>query len=150
MAEYTSSCVVCNVFFTADKRVGKRQKTCGRPSCKLEYKRRCQKDWLRRNPGYFKGRYENTKEWLREHPGYLKDYRKRCKSREKSDIQEQLTLLKSTPLSTLRDIQEQLTACFIKHLAHNNNSRCLDIQVKSSALITAFYLVMIYKNLLKV
>ena len=46
-------CLVCRRWFVPDPRVGHRQKTCGRPACQAEQKRRKQAAWSARNPGYW-------------------------------------------------------------------------------------------------
>lgn len=70
-----SRCIYCGRFFEPDRRVGSRQKCCGRPGCRKARKRESQRKWVEKNPGYFKGRYENTKKWLSAHPGYLRKWR---------------------------------------------------------------------------
>ena len=52
-------CSNCRKWFTPDRRVGTRQKTCSE-ECREERRRRTQAEWRRRNPEYFKAR------WLRE------------------------------------------------------------------------------------
>lgn len=42
-----------------DRRVGARQRTCARPECRQEQRRRTQAGWRARNPDYFRAR------WLR-------------------------------------------------------------------------------------
>jgi hypothetical protein len=113
-------CEVCQDYFIADQRVGDRQRVCGKPACKKERKRRAQRRWVEQNPGYFRGRYPNTKDWLAAHPGYLRQYRAERK---------QLDLLKSSP-----DIQDKLTD-------RNNNTltalkEVYDIQDELSSRIT--------------
>ena len=56
-------CEYCGRYFTADKRVGDRQKSCGRDECNKARKLSAQKAWSDKNPGYFKGRYYYVKEW---------------------------------------------------------------------------------------
>jgi len=56
-------CEYCGRYFIADKRVGNRQKSCGRTECRRTRKQRAQKDWSLKNPGYFNGRYSYVKEW---------------------------------------------------------------------------------------
>lgn len=110
-------CEVCQQLFRPDHRVGPRQRVCGKLECKQERKRRAQRDWLRRNPGYFKGRYPMLKIWLAEHPNYLKEYRIRRKdfgSKEAFfDIQDKLTYNKNSLLTTLHgivDIQDEISS----------------------------------------
>jgi hypothetical protein len=56
-------CIYCGKYFTADKRVGDRQKSCGRKECRKARKHSAQRAWSDKNPGYFKGRYYYVKEW---------------------------------------------------------------------------------------
>lgn len=71
------SCCFCRDYFTPDPRVGSRQVACPRPECQKARKQANQERWLRQRPGYFEGRYDNTKRWLAEHPRYLAEYRRR-------------------------------------------------------------------------
>lgn len=57
-------CEFCGRYFTVDRRVGARQKACGRPECAKERKRRAQKSWCERNSGYFDDHYTDyVKGW---------------------------------------------------------------------------------------
>jgi len=52
-------CSICRRWFTPDRRVGARQKTCSE-ECREKRRRRTQAEWRGRNPEYFKAR------WLKE------------------------------------------------------------------------------------
>jgi hypothetical protein len=52
-------CSICRKWFTPDRRIGARQRTCSK-RCSEERRRRKQAEWRRRNPEYFKAR------WLKE------------------------------------------------------------------------------------
>ena len=75
----TQRCQICGRHYRPDRRLGRRQRSCARPECRCERKRRAQQQWVARNPGYFRGRYEYVKAWRRrrreqrqtEHPGQL-------------------------------------------------------------------------------
>ena len=54
-------CEVCDREFVPDPRVKDRQRVCQRLSCQLERKRRAQRAWVARNPGYFKQYYQDQK-----------------------------------------------------------------------------------------
>lgn len=64
------------------------------------------------NPGYYHGRYENTKSWLKKHPGHLKKWR-----RKRRDIQDEIinnhlinhsdTRLKNADIQDEMDIRGQ-------------------------------------------
>ena len=57
-------CEFCGRDFTVDRRAGDKQKACGQPECRKERKRRAQKSWREKNPGYFDNHYEDyVKEW---------------------------------------------------------------------------------------
>ena len=45
-------CSVCRQWFEPNARVGRRQRTCG-PECRRKHKKRTQKQWSKRNPGYW-------------------------------------------------------------------------------------------------
>ncbi len=69
-------CCFCGELFHPDPRLKGKQYACSAPRCQLKRKRAKQRQWVARNPGYFKRRYHNTKEWLRSHPGYAARYRR--------------------------------------------------------------------------
>jgi hypothetical protein len=46
-------------------RVGDRQKACKSLACRGKRKQEAQRQWLEKNPGYFRGRYDYVKEWRR-------------------------------------------------------------------------------------
>jgi len=150
MNKFIKQCEFCNDWFTPDPRVGSRQKACFKKGCQQKRKKLSYKNWIRRNPDYFKGRYPNLKNWLDEHPGYLKEYRKRRRNKTCDDIQNELTLLKSMSSSELRDIQNELTTCFIKYLPNGSDSHYVDIQNETILYISMVYLVMIYKTRLRI
>ena len=59
----TQRCQICGRHYRPDRRAGRRQRSCTRPECRRERKRRAQQQWLAKNPGYFRGRYEYVKTW---------------------------------------------------------------------------------------
>jgi hypothetical protein len=59
----TKRCVYCGRYFIVDRRLGGRQKACGRDSCKKKRKQSSQRAWSAKNPDYYKGRYWYVKEW---------------------------------------------------------------------------------------
>ena len=56
-------CAICGRHYRPDRRVGQRQRSCARPECRRERKRRAQQHWVAENPDYFQGRYEYVKAW---------------------------------------------------------------------------------------
>lgn len=74
MKPASKRCVYCRRWFVPDPRTP-HQKTCERKRCRLKRKRDAQERWVASNPGYFEGRYSNTKRWLAKRPGYLRGHR---------------------------------------------------------------------------
>ncbi|MBL7218438.1 MAG: hypothetical protein ISS62_12240 [Desulfobacteraceae bacterium] len=68
-------CPYCKTQFIPHPKVGKRQKTCGKPACKKALKSDNNRKWRQRNPDYYSKGYSRLKDWLEENPGYLKRYR---------------------------------------------------------------------------
>lgn len=73
-------CVCCGAMFVPDRRVGVRQKTCS-AACRKARKRENNKSFSRKNPEYWRGRYEDVKAWRAKHPGYQKQWRQRQRER---------------------------------------------------------------------
>lgn len=101
-------CIFCNEKFTPDPRVGDRQKVCKKLSCKQQRKKLSQQHWVRKNPGYFKGRYPQLKKQI------LANKKKKAQSRPKAcfSIQDKLTSNQNkllTALEYLMSIQDELT-----------------------------------------
>ncbi len=69
-------CRFCRCLFYVDPRVKDKQYACRDVDCQKQRKRSNQANWVSRHPGYFKGRYRNTRRWLDDHPGYLSEYRR--------------------------------------------------------------------------
>lgn len=59
----TKRCLFCGQYFTPDYRVRQRQKACSNPACKKKRKKTAQDAWVKKNPGYFTGRYPYVKAW---------------------------------------------------------------------------------------
>ncbi len=70
-------CCYCGKEFYPDIRIGDKQKSCFDKICKNKRKMEAQNKWVKKNLGYFKGRYSNKKQWLESHTGYLKEYRQK-------------------------------------------------------------------------
>lgn len=68
-------CRFCRCLFYPDGRTKGKQYACSKAECQRQRKQQNQADWLARNPGYFKGRYPNTRKWLDARPGYLAAHR---------------------------------------------------------------------------
>ena len=89
-------CEFCGRFFTVDRRLCTRQRSCGRPECRRARKRASQAAWLKKNPDYFKGRSDNTRQWRHAHPGYQQ--RRRQKIHEIQDSIDSPSPMKSVRL----------------------------------------------------
>ena len=59
----TKQCLFCGCFFVPDHRAKQRQKACFNPECKKKRKKTAQDAWVKKNPGYFAGRYPYVKAW---------------------------------------------------------------------------------------
>lgn len=88
-------CAYCGRFMRADYRAGDRQKSCRDEECRKKRKRESQRRWLEANPGYFRGRYPNTKEWRESHPDYQRQWRaKRREIQDEISPKEQIKTLR--------------------------------------------------------
>lgn len=88
-------CIYCGRFFKPDYRVKVKQKSCKSPQCKARRKKESQRRWVKANPEYFKGRYENTRAWRSLHPDYQRQWRAK-----RHKIQDEIP--SKTPLKTIR------------------------------------------------
>jgi len=61
----TKRCLFCGRYFNPDPRV-KNQKACFRIQCKKARQQLAFNNWYRRNPDYFKGRYNTVKKWRKK------------------------------------------------------------------------------------
>jgi hypothetical protein len=68
-------CPYCRTSFVPSPRVGKRQKTCGRPSCQKALNQENSARWRQEHPESCRLDYPRVKLWLQKHPGYLQQYR---------------------------------------------------------------------------
>ncbi len=72
-------CRYCGRGIIADRRVGSRQKACSGPCQKLR-KQDNNKQYRKKNPGYWKNHYEDhVKPWRQRHPDYQRQWRQRKK-----------------------------------------------------------------------
>lgn len=56
-------CLFCGRYFQPHPRVDLKQKACFRHCCQRARKQLAQSNWMRRNPDYFRGRYDYVKQW---------------------------------------------------------------------------------------
>ena len=124
------ACQFCGDTFLPHAKVGPRQIACEKSACKKERVKQTRRQWYKKNPGY---NYDNVKRYRQEHPDYQKQWRHRRKEnhrkslttlippepnttwRAKREIQNQLTLAKTTThieLHRVSEIQNKLSLCF--------------------------------------
>jgi hypothetical protein len=68
-------CPFCRCWYHPHPRLKQRQKTCGRPACRREQKRRSNQQWRARHPDYFRGAYALQKEVYGTRADYKRRYR---------------------------------------------------------------------------
>lgn len=61
-------CRFCREWFSPDPRVGDRQYACATEACRAQRKAFSQAAWLKRHPGYFRGRAVKHRRWREAHP----------------------------------------------------------------------------------
>ena len=115
---HSKVCLICKENFIPNPRVGDRQKVCQKLSCKLQRKKLAQQHWVRKNPGYFKGRYPQLKDQI------LANKKQKAQARPKAclSIQDKLTSKQNkllTALETLMSIQDEIIRIITK------GKRCL-------------------------
>lgn len=60
----TKRCEYCNRYFNPDKRIGNRQRACGRPECKRRSKLETQRQWKQNHPEVVSQHYQDyVKPW---------------------------------------------------------------------------------------
>ena len=76
-------CPFCRRWFHPHPRLKQRQKTCGRPECRQQQKRKSNQKWRSKHPDYFRGTYARQKEkygtraeekrrYREQHPDYVR------------------------------------------------------------------------------
>jgi hypothetical protein len=110
---HSKVCIICKDSFIPDPRVGDRQKVCNKTHCKLQRKKLAQQNWVRKNPGYFKGRYPQLNEQI------LANKKRKAQSSPTAcfSIQDKLTSYQHkllTALETLMSIQDEITRIITK------------------------------------
>lgn len=112
-------CEICQDDFTPDSRVGDRQRVCSKLSCQQERKSCSQQAWLKKNPGYFKGRYPELKEKILDRQKKLKTEKAKelsTNSQQSATIQDELITNNNnilTQFSEMLTIQDEITSKFI-------------------------------------
>ena len=104
----TKVCMICKKPFIPDPRVGDRQKVCKNLHCQRQRKKLAQKQWLLKNPDYFKRRYPQLKEQILN---YQKSHSQQA-DKKAITIQDELIGYNNKLLRVLnkaRTIQDELT-----------------------------------------
>lgn len=101
-------CRFCRELFRPDPRLGSRQIACSAAECQKARKKQSQASWVARHPGYFEGRYANTRAWLDERPGYLAAWRERNPERVARD-NERRRERRRIAAETAADIQDAIS-----------------------------------------
>ena len=138
-------CVFCGRYFVPNPRVGDRQKACFREECKRERQARSWKRWFKKNPDYFRGRYDYVKEWLREQPDYLKHYRK-THPKYVARNREKVKLRKEEVKKEKFDIQNEIKSQLVEIIEDKSQKVGLDIQ--NGLFPKVVYLAQVMLNLL--
>lgn len=148
-------CGFCRRLFQPDPRLSTRQVACSDPECQKARKKQNQAEWLERHPGYYEGRYANTRRWLVEHPGYLARYRSRNPEKVERD-NERRRKRRQIASETSADIQDSIsleptvTEALTPYLAEASSADIQDSkwpQIVVAAIFTARYLERRYTRL---
>lgn len=100
-------CPFCGNRFSSNSKTKYHQWVCSAPACQKKRHDYNQRRWEGKNPGYYRGRYENTKLWLKEHPGYLKNWRLKRRDIQDEIIDNHLINHNDTRLK-IADIQDEM------------------------------------------
>jgi hypothetical protein len=69
-------CLCCGRWYRPDPRAARVQKACVRSACRAERRRRKQRSWLKRHPGYGSSRSLKVRAWAATYPDYWRRYRR--------------------------------------------------------------------------
>ncbi len=95
-------CPFCRCWFHPHPRLKQRQKTCGRPACRREQKRKSNQQWRSQHPDYFRGVYALQKEVYGTRAEYKRRYRQQhpdCVQRNAAYVRNWRQRLRSGPVS---------------------------------------------------
>jgi hypothetical protein len=122
-------CKICKKWYQPDPRASNHQKSCKELLCRKKRQQQAQKRWMKKNPGYFKGRYENTRKWIKKHPGYLKIYRRNHPEYvEKNRNQQRQRRAKDMSNSQCVDIQDGIVMQHVGNIKDKSSLIDVDIQ----------------------
>lgn len=68
-------CCICHAWYEPDLRTCRHQTCCSKESCRKERKRRANKSWQVRHPGYDQSRNAKKRDWAQAYPDYWQLYR---------------------------------------------------------------------------
>jgi len=77
MANTKKRCSICGRWYRPDPRTRGHQVSCGQASCRKERKRRANKSWQIRHPGYDTSRQAKKRDWAQAYPDYWRQYREK-------------------------------------------------------------------------
>ena len=131
-------CPFCRRWFHPHPRLNQRQKTCGRPDCRREQKRKSNQQWRAQNPNYFRGAYEHQKEIYGTRSDYRRRYRQqhpdyvRCNA---AFVRKWRQRLRSAPVSSTSSdlhvtIESERTSIRIAHVS--STSRDIFVTLSSA------------------
>lgn len=100
-------CPFCNRPFYPNSKTKYHQWACSKPECQKKRHDHNHARWEAKNPGYYHGRYENTKVWLNGHPGYLRTWRSKRRDIQDEIIANHLINHGDTRLK-IADIQDEM------------------------------------------
>jgi hypothetical protein len=106
-------CEYCGRYFSPDKRIGNRQRACGRPECKRQRKLQAQKQWKQDHPEVVSQHYQDyVKPWResRRAEGLLQQSRQHSEViRDKiPPLQDCLELVLRIPVETKDVIRDEI------------------------------------------
>ena len=121
-------CPFCRCWFHPHPRLKQRQKTCGRPACRREQKRKSNQHWRTQQPDYFRGAYALQKAVYGTRADYKRHYRQQHPDyvrRNAAFVRNWRQRLRSVPVSpTSCDLRLTLgsikTSIHIRQVSHTS------------------------------
>jgi len=106
-------CEYCKRYFSPDKRIGNRQRACGRPECKRQRKLQAQKQWKQEHPEVVSQHYQDyVRPWreARRAEELLKQARKGAEviSDKRPALQDYVELVLKIPAETKDVIRDEI------------------------------------------
>jgi hypothetical protein len=131
-------CPFCRRWFHPHPRLKQRQKTCGRPDCRHQQKRKSNQEWRTENPDYFRGVYALQKEKYGTRSDYRRCYRQQHPDyvrRNAVSVRKWRERLRSSPVSSTSPdlhvtIESEKTSIRIAHVS--STSRDIFVTLNTS------------------